>query len=297
MEVSNICSTFVAFVGSSATHSSVRKSDKPKTETLASSQAVSGTMSPPPPLPPRSRALTTPPPPLPPREAGPQTRGSARDSSTRGVSPTVSSVSASQPTVNTVPSATPPSSLEQLAEQTGLTTQQIHDILIQHSQGQQSKRPQAPPPHFAPPPHSVPPAHSIAQMSPSYHEHYSTTAHDHRQHQHPILTQQYPASVPHHRETASPIQNGGQPPPPPNYSSPHIVNSAPPPPPYNTNHQPSPDSSVTSGSSNDYLLMNYGYLPTNTGEYRTPAYGESPSSGKCVFSCVRRYGSNPSTLR
>lgn len=249
-------------VGSAANNASVRKSDKPKTEILASAQAGGTAVSPPPPLPPRSRVLVTPPPPLPPREAGAQTRGSTRESNARGVSPSHTGVATGHSTVSTVPSATPPSSLEQLAEQTGLTTQQIHDILIQHSQGQPGRRPQ-------PTPNS--------QTSPPYHESYN----EHRQP--PTASQQYQMTPQQQRDATNSIQhNGGQPPPPPNYSSAHILNSgltAPPPPPYNTHHQPSPASSVTSGSSNDYLLMNYGYIAANPGEYRTPAYGESPSSG------------------
>lgn len=212
-------------------------------------------MSPPPPLPPRSRVLTTPPPPLPPREVGSQARGSVREP--RGVSPSHNSTKTSQSTAKTVPSATPLSSLEQLAEQTGFSTQQIHDILLQHSQSLQPKRQSAPQPP--------------SQVSPSYHEPYMQVQ-EHRQSAPPMSSQQYPVTVPQ-----SPVQNGGQPPP-PNYSSAHMVNQ-PPPPPYNTHHQPSPASSVTSGSSNDYLLLNYGYPSANGGEYRTPAYGESPSSG------------------
>ncbi|XP_067946869.1 serine/threonine-protein kinase LATS2-like isoform X2 [Watersipora subatra] len=254
-------SKFGGLVGPPAIHSPGGKTEKPKNEILATNN---GAISPPPPLPPRSRVLTTPPPPLPPREAISQARGSVRGASPSQAASTVTSHSAA----NTVPSATPPSSLEQLAEQTGLSTQEIHSILLQHSQSLQSTKRTQPVP---PPP---------AQMSPSYHEQYTPNM-DHRQHQPTAInmSSQYPIAVPHHREPASPIQNGNQPPP-PNYSSPHLVNAATPPPPYNTHHQPSPASSITSGSSNDYLLVSYGgYPPPHTGEYRTPPYPESPSSG------------------
>ncbi|XP_067946871.1 serine/threonine-protein kinase LATS1-like isoform X4 [Watersipora subatra] len=253
-------SKFGGLVGPPAIHSPGGKTEKPKNEILATNN---GAISPPPPLPPRSRVLTTPPPPLPPREAISQARGSVRGASPSQAASTVTSHSAA----NTVPSATPPSSLEQLAEQTGLSTQEIHSILLQHSQSLQSTKRTQPVP---PPP---------AQMSPSYHEQYTPNM-DHRQHQPTAInmSSQYPIAVPHHREPASPIQNGNQPPP-PNYSSPHLVNAATPPPPYNTHHQPSPASSITSGSSNDYLLVSYGgYPPPHTGEYRTPPYPESPSS-------------------
>lgn len=255
--------------------SSVRKPDKLKTEIIASSHVESGAMSPPPPLPPRTRALTTPPPPLPPRETQAGTQSRVNELTTvpsfrgTGPAPALTSNGRINQISATVPSATPPSSLEQLAEQTGFTTQQIHEILMQH------KQPKRPPP--PPSPQQAAPS----QMSPSYPEHYPAAPPADPQ----LQPHQYQMTVAQHRDAASPTQNGGQPPPPPHYSSSHLVNTPPPPPPpYNTtHHQPSPASSVTSGSSNDYFLVNYhGYIPSaaHNGEYRSPAYGESPSSGR-----------------
>lgn len=239
-------------------------------------------VSPPPPLPPRTRVNSTPPPPLPPRDSqagGGLSRMSVqyqpvkrnKDPSTvphRGISNSIPTITASVVTGSS-PIA-PPSSLEQLAEQTGFTTQQIQEILMQHSAKQRHHQ------------------HVVPQMDAA-----STTLH-HEQFQNTV-DGWAPAhhigsgAAPYHAQfTGHPSSAGGMgtngvaaQPPPPQYSSAHIITS-PPPPPYTTQHQPSPASSVTSGSSNDYLHMNYGYFPA-TGEYRTSAYGESPSSGKYFY--------------
>lgn len=326
---------FPGLVGTIGTHSnnSIKKTERPKTEVLASSQVMtmtdSGGAASPPPLPPRSRAMTTPPPPLPPREEQrfgttaiaptpsypqplkPRNKDlNLNGSSQRGVSPNsnLPNRTSNNPAVpGTIgssngapqaksPSATPLSSIDQLVQQTGLSAEEITKILMEHSVHGRNQQHQQPPP--PPHPHSqqiqqhqqqvlpnrVSPAAYQQQQPP---HHYNNTNH----------TLNSPPQMMDHRSSHHPQPNnglyngngGGQPPPPPQYSSPHIINSqstaansGPPPPPYNTphsyQHQPSPASSVTSGSSNDYLQVNYHY-PNTIGEYRTPAYGESPSSG------------------
>jgi len=207
-----------------------------------------GAMSPPP-LPPRARVLSTPPPPLPPRDGLPS--ASPRDalpsrSSTQYQAFKRQSCKES-PRAVTAPSATPPSSLEQLAEQTGLSTQEIQNMLYEHGRQQAAKDGRAP----VSPPHT--------EYSHPQRPLYNTGAGG--------LTQ-----TQYQRVTTYPVNGGGS-----QYSTP-------PPPPYQptSNYQPSPASSVTSGSSNDYLLLNYKEHLTGGPEYRT-AYGESPSSGKRQF--------------
>lgn len=340
-------------------------SSKHRTEVLASSEpsetSVVGAASPPP-LPPRTRVLSTPPPPLPPRDVLPVTpqpqiissattvptvlphpngtntaatavgngpsrtlvhyqpikrpsnkdNGSSTSSTPRRTSSPNPSPVASRGMA--APSATPPSSLEQLAEQTGLTTQEIQDILMQHSY-QRNRQLQQPLTNSPASTNNINPIQSqviidqhnavlaattttgVSGIGYEYYSnsnnvdtrhypaHISATIHQHQQQQFIMHSTGALASPPqHHQHQAAPQ------PPPPQYSSAHIISAAPPPPPYNTSgahyqqspaHQPSPASSVTSGSSNDYLLLNYAqgqpYIP---GEYRTPAYGtESHSSG------------------
>lgn len=230
-------------------------------------------VSPPPPLPPRTRVNSTPPPPLPPRDS--QANSLSRTStqyqpvkrnnnptSTRAGVQALSGPAAGLVAAGSSPAA-PPSSLEQLAEQTGFTTQQIQEILMHHSARQRQQTPLSGAQADA--------AAAITAISNSI-EQYQSAAGGY----HPQFT------IHHSQSPPGPPPSGPPPsgPPPPQYSSAHTITTAPPPPPpYSTPHQPSPASSVTSGSSNDYLHMPYGYFPT-TGEYRTPAYGESPSSGE-----------------
>lgn len=328
--------------------------ERPKSELLASSQVATindsaGTASPPP-LPPRTRA--SPPPPLPPPRdhqsgnvtsavpGGPPSRttsqyqplksrkdspSSTAASTPRGQSPnprTITLPGLNQPgvaganiqTMTSPPSATPPSSIEQLVEQTGLTAEQITKILMEHSVNRNQPSEQMAPSHSSHAAHQhhipvlpdriSPAVYQQQQPPPPPPHHYNHDIHnttlnsppqpgrsatlDHRTQGGQHIT------VTYHNAAASGQMysngGGGQPPPPPQYpshminSQSHVMNSGPPPPPYNTPHtphyhQPSPASSVTSGSSNDYLLVNHCY-PNPNGEYRTPAYGESPSSGK-----------------
>lgn len=260
---------------------------KPKTAVLATSLVDNGlgTVSPPPPLPPRTRALTTPPPPLPPREShsAVESGGVSTSSLTTNVVTSTYYTSSAATTggakrappppsshavgsASAIPSATPASEMEQLAAQTGLTSQQIRDIVfkscnytLQQPLPQQQLYSE----------HSVSSANDVSALHP-------------RLHAAAVDSADSAAAEPTDYHSHTNGDTSSYPPPPPHYHSAHnfnsSINSTPPPPPYGTAHQASPASSVTSGSSsNDYILMGYGYSPgTSTTGYTNSVQSAVP---------------------